>query len=192
MCVVHVCGPFVHACACPPLLTHVCGAQVVGDELARPHVVKSNDVPSADPQPATINASAKSVDLTIASVDSDTQFVALFINSLPGLLRATCHTSSLQKVTSIFPTNPQLQSNPRDPSIFERTHVQLPCACLCLSVNPQFDLYYTVHLYLRSQPLQNALRQALHLAPQRRGLVVPLHLLHDHIHLPLQAPVLIV
>ena len=46
-------------------------------------VVKSNDVPSADPQPATISASAKSVDLTIATVDSDTQFVALFINSLP-------------------------------------------------------------------------------------------------------------
>jgi len=48
-------------------------------------VVKSNDVPSADPQPATISASAsaKSVDLTVATVDSDTQFVALFINSLP-------------------------------------------------------------------------------------------------------------
>ena len=46
-------------------------------------VLKSNDMPSADQQTATLPASAKSVDLTIVTVDSDSQFVSLFINSLP-------------------------------------------------------------------------------------------------------------
>ena len=46
-------------------------------------VLKSDDMPSALPQAATLPASAKMVNLTIATVDSDTQFVSLFINSLP-------------------------------------------------------------------------------------------------------------
>ena len=92
-CVWYICvAPlFTHVRA--PLCSHMCVARrysatnsldlTSAPSTATISVVKSNDVPSADPQPATISASAKSVDLTIATVDSDTQFVALFINSLP-------------------------------------------------------------------------------------------------------------
>ena len=104
-CVWHMCvAPlFTHVRA--PLCSHMCVARRYSatnslDLTSAPStvtisVLKSNDVPSADPQPATISASAKSVDLTIATVDSDTQFVALFINSLParGNLYASLSTA---------------------------------------------------------------------------------------------------
>jgi len=85
-CVWHMCvaPSFAHVRA--PLCSHMCVARRYSAtnslELPSAHstvtisVVKSNDVSSADPQPATISASPKSVVLTIATVDSDTHQLA--------------------------------------------------------------------------------------------------------------------
>ena len=62
-------------------------------------VLKSNDMPSAELQIATLPASANTLDLTIATVDSDTQFVSLFVNSLP-VLGSLYYSSSTLTLTS--------------------------------------------------------------------------------------------
>jgi len=74
-------------------------------------VLKSDDMPSADPQTATLPAAANTLDLTIATVDSDTQFVSLFINSLPvqGSLYYSSSTSTSQVASFVNLSPPPIE-----------------------------------------------------------------------------------
>jgi len=70
-------------------------------------VLKFNDMPSSDQQTATLPTSANTLDLTIATVDSDTQFVSLFINSLPILgnlyFSSSTATSQIEPFVNLSP-----------------------------------------------------------------------------------------
>ena len=70
-------------------------------------VLKSDDMPVAFPHAATLHASANMLDLIIATVDSDSPFVSLFVNSLPiqGSLYYSSPTTS-SKVESFVNLNP--------------------------------------------------------------------------------------
>jgi len=78
---------------CVPLCSRVCVARRYSatnsqDLTSAPStvtisVLKSDDMPVALPQTAILPASASMLDLTITTVDSDSPFVSLFVNSLP-------------------------------------------------------------------------------------------------------------
>jgi len=88
---------------CAPLCSHVCVARsyratnsqnlTSAPSTVTISVLMVNDKPSSDQQTATLPASANTLDLTIATVDSDTKFVSLFINSVP-ILGSLYYSSS--------------------------------------------------------------------------------------------------
>jgi len=79
----YVCAPFAHTCVARRYSATNSQDLTSESSTVTISVLKFNDMPFADQQTATLPASANTLDLTIAIVDSDTQFVSLSINSLP-------------------------------------------------------------------------------------------------------------